>query len=273
MTSHISVVAKNDLAACVRSAQKPRRDASPVSTACATTCPMPVPAIDDREVLALANRAGLTNALARLMLLVSRCLDAKMQLALGGAVAARDAGWGRHTDDLDVFARPVSARRLVKALAAQGAKTFWITDSHAVAWLDEDNAATVATGEAPAVRVDVLSTVTEPEASAIRTAIPAQRLGVPLRVFHPDHLAAIKFLAGRPKDLLDFDELVHLGVDTARVRYLVATADDTRVAALMARGRRLKTPRGVRDGSAKYLDREGFARAFAAALAAQRGAS
>jgi hypothetical protein len=232
---------------------------------------MTIPALDDREVLALANLAGLPNGLARLLLLVSRSIDAKMKLAIGGALAARDAGWRRHTDDVDVFARPVSARRLVKALRAHGVKTFWITDSHAVAWLDEDNAASLAAGEAPSVRVDVLSTVTEPEASAIRTAIAPKRLGVPIRVFHPDHLAAIKYLAGRPKDLLDFDELIVRGVDVERVRYLVATADPSKAPAMMARVRKLTKPsRGLRDKVSPYLDREAFERAFAAALAAER---
>ena len=226
------------------------------------------------EVFDLSIRVGVAPQLARLMLLASRGLDAKMQLAIGGALAVRDAGWGRHTDDLDIFARPVSAKRLVKALAKQGAKTHWITDSHAVVWLDEDNAASIAAGEAPSVRIDVLSTVTEPEVSAIRTAIPARRLGVPLKVFHPDHLAAIKYLAGRPKDLLDFDELILRGVDVERVRYLVSIADEAQVSAMMVRIRKLKKPSsGVRDGRAQYLDREGFERAFAAAVAAERASA
>ena len=59
--------------------------------------------------------------------------------------------------------------------------TAWVSDSHAVAWLDEDNAAPLAAGEAPSVRVNVLSTITETEVSAIRTAIVSQRLGVPLK--------------------------------------------------------------------------------------------
>ncbi len=235
---------------------------------------MSIPPLDDREVLALAHRAGLPDALARLVLLVSQSVDEKMRLAIGGGIAVHDTGWERYTKDLDVFARPVSARRLVKALAARGVKTFWITDSHAVAWLDEDNAASIAAGEAPSVRVDVLSTITEPEASAIRTAIEPKRLGIPLKVFRPDHLAAIKYLAGRPKDLLDFDEIVLRGVDVERVRYLVSTADESKVAAMMSRVRKLKKPSsGVRDGGSRYLDRDGFERAFAAALAAERSAS
>lgn len=235
---------------------------------------MAIPPLADRDVLALANRVGLPNGLARLLLLVTRSVDTKMQLAIGGGIAVHDAGWDRFTKDLDVFARPVSARRLVKALAAQGVMTAWVSDSHAVAWLDEDNAAPLAAGEAPSVRVDVLSTVTEPEVSAIRTAIVSQRLGVSLKVFRPDHLAAIKYLAGRPKDLLDFDEIVLRGVDVERVRYLVSTVDDSKVAAMMSRVRKLKKPSsGVRDGGSRYLDRDGFERAFAAALAAERSAS
>lgn len=234
---------------------------------------MAIPPLADRDVLALANRVGLPNGLARLLLLVTRSVDTKMQLAIGGGIAVHDAGWDRFTKDLDVFARPVSARRLVKALAAQGVMTAWVSDSHAVAWLDEDNAAPLAAGEAPSVRVDVLSTVTEPEVSAIRTAIVSQRLGVSLKVFRPDHLAAIKYLAGRPKDLLDFDELILRGADVERVRCLVATADPSKVISMVARIRKLQKPSsGVRERSSQYLDRDAFERAFATARAAVRAA-
>ncbi len=234
---------------------------------------MGIPKLDDGEVLEVAARTRLPLPLARLMVLVTRAWDDKMRLAIGGAVAVRDAGWGRHTDDLDVFARPVSAKRLVRRLAAQGVRIFWITDAHAVAWLDEDNAEEVAAGEAPSVRVDVLSTVTEPEASAIRTAVPARRLGVPLKVFRPDHLAAIKFLAGRPQDLVDFDALVLRGVDVERVRYLVSLYDEPRLPELAARVRDARRPpKGVRETGGVYLSREGFERAFAEALAKERAA-
>lgn len=56
-----------------------------------------------------------------------------------------------------------------------------------------------------------------------------------------------------------------------RVRYLVSIADEAQVTAMMARIRKLKKPSsGVRDGRTQYLDREGFERAFAAAVAAER---
>lgn len=231
---------------------------------------MGIPTLDDPEVVAVEESARLFNRLARLLLLVWRGSDDKMKLAVGGAVAVSDAGYGRHTEDLDVFARPVSAKRLVKALHAQGMKTFWITEAHAVAWLDEDNAEAVAKGEAPTLRIDILSTITEPEASAIRTAIPARRLGVPLKVFRPDHLAAIKFLAGRGKDLVDFDGLVAQGVDIERVRYLIATVDEAKAAAMMARVRKLQKPRGLRDGGMHYATDAELQRAFAARYAAAR---
>jgi hypothetical protein len=231
---------------------------------------MPIPSLDDRAVLELAKHSDLYPRLARLVLLVAGALDPKMRLAVGGAVAAYDAGWQRHTQDLDIFARPVSARRLVKRLAAQGALTFWITDAHAVVYLAEDNAEALAAHESPSIRVDVLSTVTEPEAGAIRTAVPAKRLGVAIKVFRADHLAAIKYIAGRPLDLVDFDELILRGADVERVRYLVALYEPKRVAAMMARVRKLqKPPSGVRDGGAmagRYLGREEFRRAFYAAL-------
>lgn len=214
---------------------------------------MGIPTLDDERVIALAQRETLPLQLSRLLVLVGQATDAKMKLAIGGAVAARDAGWRRHTDDLDVFARPVSAKRLTRALREAGMKTFWITGSHSVAWLDEDNAEAVAAGESPSVRIDILSTVTEPEASAIRTAVPARTLGVPVKVFRPDHLAAIKFLAGRPQDLVDFDALVRLGVDLDRVRLIVAAADEPRVAAMMARARRALKPTGLRDRQALWL--------------------
>ena len=43
---------------------------------------MSIPPLDDREVLALAHRAGLPDALARLVLLVSQSVDEKMRLAV-----------------------------------------------------------------------------------------------------------------------------------------------------------------------------------------------
>lgn len=226
---------------------------------------MGVPPLDDPEVIACSARVGLPLRLARLLLLVGRAHDAKMRAAIGGGVALTDAGWRRMTDDLDVFARPVSARRLARALAREGLRVFWIADSHAVAYLDDDNAETLARGEAPSVRVDVLCTVTEPEASAIRTAVPPRVLGVPMPVFRADHLAAVKFLAARPQDLVDFDKLVALGVDVERVRYLVAGVDEGRVAALMSRVRRARAPRGVREGAGRFLDADALQRAWTAA--------
>lgn len=227
---------------------------------------MGIPPLDAPEVQQLSIREAIQPQLARLLLLVAGAADAKMKLAIGGAVAAHDAGWQRYTRDLDVFARPVSAKRLLRALAAAGMKTFWITESHGVAWIEEDNVAAVAAGEAPSDRVDVRSTVTEPEASAIRTAVPPRSLGVPVKVFRPDHLAAIKFLAGRPQDLIDFDELIRRGVDLERVRLIVASADETRLAAVTARGRRALKPPGLRELSAPYLGRAALDAAWKAAF-------
>ncbi len=229
---------------------------------------MRIPSLTDRAVLELENRSTLNNRVARLVVLVSRVTQPRMQLAIGGAVAGVDAGWRRNTVDLDVFARPTSAKRLVKSLAAVGMRTFWITDAHAVAWLREDNENEIAAGESPSIRIDVLSTLSEPEASAIRTAVKPRALGVPVKVFRPDYLTAIKFLAARPLDLVDFDELILLGVDPERVRYLVATADASRSAAVASRIRKLlKPPSGVAESRSPYLSRHGFHQAFAAAMA------
>jgi len=227
-----------------------------------------IPTLDDPAVFAIAKRGTLHLPLARLVLLVERAFDDKMKLAIGGAVAVRDAGYGRYTDDLDVFARPVSAKRLVKGLAAQGMKVHWVSDAHAIAWLDEDNEAALQASEAPEIRIDVLSTITEPEADAIRTAVASNTLGVPMKVFRPDYLAAIKFLAGRPQDLLDFDELMRLGTDLERVRYLVGTVDESKVAAVAARIRKMKKIWGVGDRRGVYLARDEFERRLAEAAAA-----
>lgn len=226
---------------------------------------MGVPPLDDPEVIACSARIGLPVRVARLLLLVGRAHDPKMRAAIGGGVALTDAGWRRMTDDLDVFARPVSAKRLVRALAKMGARTFWITDAHAVAYLDDDNAEELARGDAPSVRVDVLSTLTEPEASAIRTAVPPRVLGVPMPVFRIDHLAAIKFLAARPQDLVDFDHLVSLGVDLDKVRYLIADVDEAQVAPMMSRVRKARAVRGVRETPGPFLDDAALQRAWAAA--------
>lgn len=229
---------------------------------------MGIPPVDGPEVSALAVRARLPPQLARLILLVARAFDEKMKLAIGGGVAVNDAGYHRMTNDLDVFARPVSAKRLTKGLAAQGMKVHWITDAHAIAWLDEDNEALLQAREAPEVRIDVLSTIAEPEADAIRTAVAPNTLGVPMKVFRPDYLAAIKFLAGRPQDLMDFDELIRRGLDLERVRYLVGTTDESKVAAVTARVRKMKKIWGVGDRRGVYLARDEFERRLAAAAAA-----
>ncbi len=196
---------------------------------------MGIPNLDAPSVIAIALKGGLALTVARLLEIASLVTPPRASVAVGGGAALPDGGWRRHTDDLDLFARPAAAKRLVRAFRDLGMKTFWITEAHAVAWLDEDNADAIARGESPTVRIDILSTVTEPEASAIRTAVPSKRLGVNLKVFRSDYLAAIKFLAGRPQDLVDFDRLVQAGVDVERVKYIVATADDTRTPALLAR--------------------------------------
>lgn len=191
-----------------------------------------------------------------------------MKLALGGAVAVMDAGAKAYSNDLRVYACPVSAKWLVKGLAAHGMKVRWITDAHAIAWLDEDNEELLRDREAPEIRIDVLSTIAEPEADAIRTAVAPNTLGVPMKVFRPDYLAAIKFLAGRPQDLLDFDELTRRGTDLERVRYLVGTADESKVAAVAARVRKMKKIWGVGDRRGVYLARDEYERRLAAAAAA-----
>jgi hypothetical protein len=100
-------------------------------------------------------------------------------------------------------------------------------------------------------------------------AIPARSLGVEAKVFRADYLAAIKFLAARPLDLIDFDELMRLGTDVERVKFLVATSDDSRVPALIARIRKAaRKPKGVRDNaSARYLDRDALDAAWKASEA------
>ena len=94
------------------------------------------------------------------------------------------------------------------------------------------------------------------------------QLGGPIKVFRPDHLAAIKFLAGRPQDLVDFDELIRRGVDLERVRYLVGTYDESQVAAVTARVRKMKKLWGLADPRGVYLARDEFERRLAAAAAA-----
>jgi hypothetical protein len=236
---------------------------------------MSIPALTDPEVTSYAARTALPLQLARILVLVARVVDEDMKLAIGGAVAACDAGRKRYTDDLDVFARPVSARKLVRGLREQGMETFWVTEAHGIAYIPEDNVEAIAAKEFPPIRVDVLSTITEPEASAIRTAISPRMLGLPLKVFRPDHLTAIKFLAGRPQDLVDFDELIRLGVDVKSVHYLVSTAEPSKGAAMMARARKALKPQGLRDKTGVYLTRDGvkeaWARTYEAHLAKSRG--
>jgi len=138
-------------------------------------------------------------------------------------------------------------------------------EAHAVAYLDEDNVEELSRGDAPSARVDVVSTVTEPELSAIRTAVPPRVLGGPTPVFRADHLAAIKFLAARPQDLVDFDHLISLGVDIDKVRFLIAGVDEAQVAPMMSRVRKARATRGVREREGRFLDDAALQRAWAAA--------
>jgi hypothetical protein len=229
---------------------------------------MRIPRIDSPEVNAIAADSNLPIRVARLLLLVIRASTDAKRWAIGGAVALRANGHGRYTDDVDVFATEVSARKIVKGLRSAGVEIRWLGDYHAIAFLEEDNLEDLAAGETPKVRIDVLATLEEPEAGAIRTAVRASKLGVDAKVFRADYLAAIKFLAGRPQDLLDFDELMRLGTDVERVRYLVATSDGDRMPALMARIRKLQAkPKGVRDRASRYLSRDEIRAAWKASEA------
>jgi hypothetical protein len=229
---------------------------------------MGVPALEDPVVVGLAIRARLPLSLARRLCLVAGAFDEAMKLALGGTVAVMDARAKAYSNDLLVYARPVSAKRLVKGLAAQGMKVRWVTDAHAIAWLDEDNEELLLARKAPEIRIDVRGTITELEADAIRTAVAPNTLGVPMKVVRPDYLAAIKFVAGRPQDLLDFDEIMRRGTDLDRVRYLVGTVDESKVAAVTVRVRKMKKIWGVGDRRGVYLARDEFERRLAAAAAA-----
>jgi hypothetical protein len=230
---------------------------------------MGIPRLDSPQIVRLSGEARVQPQLARLLLLLAGAASRAKRWAIGGGVAVRDAGYRRYTEDLDVFATEVSARKIVKGLRAEGVEIRWLGDYHAIAFLEEDNRDELAAKQTPTIRIDVLATLEEPEAGAIRTAVPARTLGVEAKVFRADYLAAIKFLAGRPQDLLDFDELMRLGTDVDRVKYLVSTSDDSKVPALLARIRaQREKPKGVRDGAAaRYLDRDALDAAWKASEA------
>lgn len=149
---------------------------------------------------------------------------------MGGGIAVNANGFPRSTLDVDVFARPTTARALARALADAGLTVETVAPSHMIAYFPGDNPRADVTG-LPPHRVDILATVTEPEVSAIRTAVLTNHAGLMLPLMQRDVLVAIKFMAGRPRDLGDAGELILDGrVNIEKARYLIAVSDGDRAA-------------------------------------------
>lgn len=216
---------------------------------------------DEAELYARAKTVNLQLPVVRLLRALERVVTPGARYVVGGGIAVAAHGYRRMTSDLDVFASPVTARRFAVALRAEGLTVERIADSHVIAYYPEDNPSALEQREIPEHRIDLLATITEPETTAIRTAQPTTYAGATFAVMPVDMLVAIKFMAGRPRDLADVGELVALGgVDIARARYLVAISEsDRQAAAFVALARKA---RSVKENG-HYLQRAGLNAAFA----------
>jgi len=133
-----------------------------------------------------------------------------------------------------------------------------------VAYFPEDNTEWLSRGEPPEHRIDLLVTVTEPELTAIRSAQPAEHVGLVLAYIPPTMLAALKFAAGRPQDLADVEALLGTGkVDVEKVRYLLAVSEGEPVALRFTQWSR-RRQRSVRDRDRGYVGRQALREAFGA---------
>jgi hypothetical protein len=165
------------------------------------------------------------------------------------------------TFDVDLFARPTAARRVEASLRAAGLTVEGLRSAHLIAYFPEDNRLWLDQGQPPEFRIDLLVTVTEPEATAIQTAQPAELAGIQAAFVRPDELTALKFLAGRPQDLADVEALLGTGrVSVERVRYLLSTTHGS-AAALRFVALAHKAPR--LGDSPRYLSRTQLRELFA----------
>lgn len=129
--------------------------------------------------------------------------------AVCGGYAVGFHGFVRMTMGVDLLVRPdpENARRLMAALTEFGFGNAGIPPE---AFLKEGTAVTL--GAAPN-QVDLLTSMGggNPLADVFARAESAAVEGIPVRFVSRDDLIAAKRAAGRPKDLIDADELERLG--------------------------------------------------------------
>jgi hypothetical protein len=126
-------------------------------------------------------------------------------VVIGGHAVARH-GYVRTTLDLDVFVRPsaANAARVFRALASFGAPLA----AHGVTAADFERPGAVYQVGLPPTRIDVLTAIDGVDFdSAWATRVDADFDGVRASVLGRDALLRNKRSTGRPKDLLDADEL------------------------------------------------------------------
>jgi hypothetical protein len=212
------------------------------------------------ELLRIANTSPFNTRVIRLLRALSRAVHGQ-KYVVGGGVAVVSAGYLRNTMDVDVFAAPKGGAAIAAALRGEGMVVHSVTDSHIVAFFEDDNIEFIAARQQPEYRIDLLVAISEPETSSIRTAQVVQLAELPIAVMRTDYLVAMKLLLGRPKDLLDAEEIARRGaVDLKRVHYLISVSDPDHAAfeRLTALHRSLAAPR-PNPTYQRYLDRESLA--------------
>jgi hypothetical protein len=211
------------------------------------------------DLLRIANASPFSTRVIRLLHALSWAAG-HQKYVVGGGIAVASAGYVRATRDVDVFATPKSGAAIAAGLRAEGMVVHSVADSHLVAFFEDDNAEFLAAGQQPEYRIDLLLAISEPETSSIRTARVVQLAEVPVAIMRTDYLVAMKLLLGRPKDLLDAEEIARRGaVDLKRVHYLISVSDPdpAAFARLTALHRSLTEPR---PNPTKYLDHEELSR-------------
>lgn len=137
---------------------------------------------------------------------ISQLIKSNVDFLLIGGYAVNYYGYGRYTGDIDFWIRPTNDNKqnFISALIALERNPDDVKD---IMELDFTQAQVVAMGEQP-LRIDFLTRVnlvSFDDAWNKRKYFPVQNAQVPIVDY--EHLILTKISTGRPKDMLDLDEL------------------------------------------------------------------
>ena len=137
----------------------------------------------------------------RLMLALE---PAKIEYAIGGAVAMYAHGYRRHTSDVDAFIADSVRIKAIRLVREQGLEIMPVFPPHHYAAYDPKH------GD-PEIRIDLMFPADEPELSAIDFPDRKTIGGMKRNVFPSALLVIAKFYANRAKDKFDIAAMLEVG--------------------------------------------------------------